>query len=67
MTLDWRQHQEDQNCLITACGRFSVSYDHFVKTWRAWKMEPMGAWFAQISREPLESAEDAKAFCENHE
>jgi hypothetical protein len=64
MTLEWRQHEAEANCWVTSCGRYSVSYDHLVETWRAWKMAPGGPWFAPFGREPMSTAEDAKAICE---
>lgn len=67
MMLEWRQHETEVNCWVTACGSYCVSLDPLVDIWRAWRMEPMGAWFSQISRVPLSSAHDAKIFCEGYQ
>lgn len=63
MTLEWRQHEVDKDCWITACRRYCVSYDHYVKTWRSWKLAPGGPWFAPLGKKPMGEAE-AKEFCE---
>lgn len=62
MTLEWRQHEVEKDCWVTACGRYCVSYDNVRDTWRAWKLVPGGAWFAPLRKKPM-SENEAKLFC----
>lgn len=63
MTLEWRQNEADANCWVTVCGRYSVSLDHLIGTWRAWKLTPGGPWFAPLGKKRMDF-EEAKRFCE---
>lgn len=65
LTLQWQSIAPGARGQRTTCGRYSVCSinDHRGETFEAWKLVPMGTWFAPLKL-GLPTMDEAKAAAE---